>query len=297
MRTRLSGGRVARRAARERHSRARRAFGALEGMSTASAHLVAPARARASARRGVRRAHGGATEPPRGQLRARNSASASASSSARDDDARANLAVFVSGGGSNMRAIHDACERGEVRGRVACVVTNAATCGGAEWARERGIPVLIYPAKKNETGGLTADALVDALTREHGVEFVLLAGYLRLIPPELCRAYENRMVNIHPALLPAFGGKGMHGENVHKAVVASGARFTGPTIHFVNEAFDEGKILAQTVVPVFDDDDASAVAARVLAQEHILFPRVVAAMCEDRIRFRSDGVPFIVDAE
>jgi len=179
---------------------------------------------------------------------------------------------------------------------VACVVTNAATCGGAEWARARGIPVLIYPAKKNDTDGMTADALVDALTGEHGAKFVLLAGYLRLIPPELCRAYENRMVNIHPALLPAFGGKGMHGENVHKAVVASGARFTGPTIHFVNEAFDEGKILAQTVVPVLDDDDASAVAARVLAQEHILFPRVVAAMCEDRVRFRPDGVPFIVDA-
>lgn len=196
-----------------------------------------------------------------------------------------------------MRAIHAACESGAVRGRIACVVTNAADCGGAAWARERGVAVLEYPPKKNASGGLTADDLVTALRDAHGVDFVLLAGYLRLIPPELCRAYENKMVNIHPALLPAFGGKGMHGENVHKAVVASGARFTGPTIHFVNEEFDKGKIIAQAVVPVRDDDDHRAVAARVLEQEHILFPRVVAALCDDRVRFRDDGVPYIIDTE
>jgi phosphoribosylglycinamide formyltransferase len=207
------------------------------------------------------------------------------------------LAVFVSGGGSNMRAIHDACEDGRVRGKIAVVVTNASDCGGANWARERGIPVLIYPPKKSDVGGLTAMELTDALTATHGAKFVLLAGYLRLIPPELCRAYENRMLNIHPALLPAFGGKGMHGENVHKAVVDSGARFTGPTIHFVNEEFDKGKIVAQAVVPVLADDDYSAVAARVLKQEHALFPKVVAALCDDRVKFRPDGVPYIVDSD
>jgi phosphoribosylglycinamide formyltransferase len=208
----------------------------------------------------------------------------------------ANLAVFVSGGGSNMRAIHAACEDGRVDGRIAVVVTNATDCGGATWARERGIPVLIYPPKKTDTNGMKADELVDALTREHAAKFVLLAGYLRLIPPELCRAYEDAMVNIHPALLPAFGGKGMHGENVHRAVVASGVRYSGPTIHFVNEEFDKGKIIAQTAVPVFHSDDASAVAARVLEQEHLLFPRVVAALCDDRVRFRDvDGVPYIID--
>ena len=195
-----------------------------------------------------------------------------------------------------MRAIHAACEGGRVRGRVAVVVTNASDCGGANWARARGIDVLIYPPKKTDIDGLTPDALVRALTHTHGAKFVLLAGYLRLIPAELCRAYENRMLNIHPALLPAFGGKGMHGENVHKAVVASGVRYTGPTIHFVNEEFDKGKIIAQTAVPVLDSDDYSAVAARVLEQEHILFPRVVAALCDDRIKFREDGVPYIVDA-
>lgn len=195
-----------------------------------------------------------------------------------------------------MRAIHAACEDGRVNGRIAVVVTNATDCGGATWARERGIPVLIYPPKKTDTNGMTANELVDALTREHAAKFVLLAGYLRLIPPELCRAYQDAMVNIHPALLPAFGGKGMHGDNVHRAVVASGVRYSGPTIHFVNEEFDKGKIIAQTAVPVFQSDDASAVAARVLEQEHLLFPRVVAALCDDRVRFRDvDGVPFIID--
>ena len=195
-----------------------------------------------------------------------------------------------------MRAIHAACEDGRVNGRIAVVVTNATDCGGAAWARERGISVLIYPPKKTDANGMTANELVDALTREHAAKFVLLAGYLRLIPPELCRAYEDAMVNIHPALLPAFGGKGMHGDNVHRAVVASGVRYSGPTIHFVNEEFDKGKIIAQTAVPVFHSDDASAVAARVLEQEHLLFPRVVAALCDDRVRFRDDdGVPYIID--
>jgi len=193
-----------------------------------------------------------------------------------------------------MRAIHAACEDGRARGKIAVVVTNASECGGAAWARERGIPVLIYPPKKTDVDGLTPDALVRALTVTHGAKFVLLAGYLRLIPPELCRAYENRMVNIHPALLPAFGGKGMHGENVHKAVVASGARFTGATIHFVNEAFDEGKIIAQAAVPVRADDDYAAVAARVLEREHALYPKIVAALCDGRVRFRSDGVPVVI---
>ena len=106
-------------------------------------------------------------------------------------------------------------------------------------------------------------------------------------------------MNIHPALLPSFGGKGMHGENVHKAVVASGVRYTGPTIHFVNEEFDKGKIIAQSVVPYFGGTrlQRRVPGARVLEQEHLLFPRVVAAMCDDRVRFRPDGVPYIVDSD
>ena len=102
------------------------------------------------------------------------------------------------------------------------------------------------------------------------------------------------MLNIHPALLPAFGGKGMHGHHVHEAVVDSGARYSGPTIHFVNEEFDKGKIVAQRVVPVLPGDTPEDVAARVLKEEHKVFPHVVAALVDGRIEFRDDGVPVII---
>ena len=129
------------------------------------------------------------------------------------------------------------------------------------------------------------------------MEYVLLAGYLRLIPPQLCRAYEDKMLNVHPALLPAFGGKGMHGHHVHEAVVASGARFSGPTVHFVNEEFDKGKIVAQRHVDVKPGMDADDVAAKVLAEEHLVFAHVTAALVDGRIRFREDGVPVIVGVD
>ena len=175
-------------------------------------------------------------------------------------------------------------------------MSNAPDCGGVTWARENGVPTLTYPPSKAErerNEGLDPNELVAALERAR-VSHVCLAGYLRLIPPELCRRYENKMLNVHPALLPAFGGKGMHGQAVHAAVVASGARFTGPTIHFVNERFDDGKILAQRVVPVLPTDTPQDVAARVLAEEHRVFPHALAALVEGRVEFREDGVPRIV---
>ena len=156
------------------------------------------------------------------------------------DRPKAKVAVFVSGGGSNLRALHAAMLDGRVHAEVVAVVSNKPDCGGVSWAEDLGIPTLAYPPKKTDADGLTPDDLVHQLVDVHGAEYVCLAGYLRLIPPGLCRAYERRMLNIHPALLPAFGGKGMHGHHVHEAVVASGARFSGPTVHFVNEKFDEG---------------------------------------------------------
>lgn len=149
------------------------------------------------------------------------------------------LAVFVSGGGSNFRAIEQACLHGEIRARVAVVVTNMPNCGGAAFARERGIPVLVYPDSK-KVPGLSPEELVEKLRQEHEVDFVILAGYLKLIPSQLVRAYPRRMLNIHPGLLPAFGGPGLYGLRVHSAVVQSGARISGPTVHFVDEEYDTG---------------------------------------------------------
>ena len=240
--------------------------------------------------------------------RARVARSASTSSS--DDDARddqskkkkekkKNIAVFISGGGSNMKAIHAACESGQINGQISVVITSSSTAGGVEWAMGRDVPVLLYPGAKDvpESERISPAELDEYLKNDYKIDVVVLAGYLRLIPPELCRTFENKMVNIHPALLPAFGGKGMHGAKVHEAVVKSGARFTGPTVHFVNENFDEGKIVAQRSIRIDPSWTADEVQRRVLKEEHDVFPEVVAALCDDRIEFREeDGVGVIVDA-
>ncbi|KAG7656053.1 Formyl transferase N-terminal [Arabidopsis suecica] len=206
---------------------------------------------------------------------------------------RKKLAVFVSGGGSNFRKIHEGCSDGSVNGDVVLLVTNKKDCGGAEYARSNGIPVLVFPkAKREPSDGLSPSELVDVL-RKYGVDFVLLAGYLKLIPVELVQAFPKRILNIHPALLPAFGGKGLYGIKVHKAVIESGARYSGPTIHFVDEEYDTGRILAQSAVRVIANDTPEELAKRVLHEEHKLYVEVVGAICEERIKWREDGVPLI----
>jgi len=205
---------------------------------------------------------------------------------------RKNLAVFVSGGGSNFRSIHQAILKGPVQGEIVVLVTNKPGCGGADYARDNNIPVILFPNMKEKPDSLSADDLVTTL-RRYKVDFILLAGYLKLIPLELVRAYSRSILNIHPSLLPAFGGKGYYGMKVHQAVIASGARYSGPTIHFVDEHYDTGCILAQRVVPVLANDTANELAARVLRQEHQLYVEVVEALCEERIVWREDGVPLI----
>ena len=160
-----------------------------------------------------------------------------------------------------------------------------------------GFQVAVYPPGKHTDETAVCGSpreLVDAL-ESHGVDLVVLAGYMKLVPVEVVKAYEKRMLNIHPGLLPGpFGGHGMYGMNVHAAVVASGSRYTACTVHYVSEVYDTGPILAQAVVPVYIDDTPERVAARVLKQEHELFPRCVRAYCDDRIGWREDGVPYIV---
>ncbi|KAK3142591.1 hypothetical protein QOZ80_4BG0348660 [Eleusine coracana subsp. coracana] len=205
---------------------------------------------------------------------------------------RKRLAVFVSGGGSNFRSIHEAAMGGAVHGDVVALVTDKPGCGGAEHARSNGIPVVVFPKSKSAPQGISVSELLETL-RGYEVDFVLLAGYLKLIPAELVREYPRSILNIHPSLLPAFGGKGYYGLKVHNAVIASGARYSGPTIHFVDEHYDTGKTLAQRVVPVLANDTPESLAARVLHEEHQVYVEAVAALCDDRIVWREDGVPLI----
>ncbi|XP_030471198.1 phosphoribosylglycinamide formyltransferase, chloroplastic-like [Syzygium oleosum] len=206
------------------------------------------------------------------------------------------LAVFVSGRGSNFRAIHEACVAGTISGEVAAVVTEKSGCAGAVFARDMDIPVLLFPKTKQDPDALSASDLIVAL-RRYEVDFILLAGYLKLIPIELIKSFPKSIINTHPSLLPAFGGKGYYGMKVHDSVIASGARYSGPTIHFIGEHYDRGCILAQRVIPVLANDTAEELATRVLQVEHRLYVETVAALCEERIVWREDGIPLIRSIE
>ncbi|HEX9054559.1 MAG TPA: phosphoribosylglycinamide formyltransferase [Gemmatimonadales bacterium] len=185
------------------------------------------------------------------------------------------LAVAISGRGSNLAALLAALPAGGGSGagggpaEVVLALSNRAAAG-LELARERGIPALVLadPADGREW--------LDALAA-HRADLIVLAGYLKLVPPEVVERYRGRIINIHPALLPAFGGPGMYGRRVHEAVLASGAAVSGATVHLVDEVYDRGRILAQARVPVRPGDTPDTLAARVLEVEHRLLPAVVLA--------------------
>ncbi len=181
------------------------------------------------------------------------------------------LAVFVGtrGRGSNLRAIHDACERGEVPARVALVVGTRADSGAIEWGREAGLPTVVV-----EPGEGYGTRLVETLAQA-GIEWICLAGYLRLLPAEVLKAFPNKVLNIHPALLPKHGGKGMYGIHVHEAVLAAGDGESGCTVHTVTERYDEGEPILQLRCPVLPDDTPESLAARVLALEHQAYPEAL----------------------
>lgn len=191
-----------------------------------------------------------------------------------------NLAIFVSGRGSNFLAVLDAIARGSLDARVCLVVTSRGDAPAAARATERGIPVHVASGE-----GSTAAALLSALAAQQA-DFIALCGYMKLIPAEVVQRFPNRMLNIHPALLPAFGGKGMYGMHVHEAVLASGARISGATVHIVSEEYDRGPIVLQRTVEVRDDDTPETLAARVLEIEHHLLPHALSLFADGRIEVR-----------
>ncbi len=193
------------------------------------------------------------------------------------------VAVFASGGGTNLQALLDREADGTAY-RVALVVSDRPDAGALERARNAGRGAVVVPVKDRPPAEVESDIL-DAL-QSHGIEMILLAGYLRLVPLRVVRAYRRRMLNVHPALLPAFGGAGMWGMHVHRAVLEAGVNTSGLTVHFVAEAYDTGPTLAQWPVPVLPDDDDEALARRILRVEHALYPEaadyLARAIAEDR---------------
>jgi formyltetrahydrofolate-dependent phosphoribosylglycinamide formyltransferase len=204
---------------------------------------------------------------------------------------RTRIAVVASGGGSNLRALLDYfAELGERRaGDVVLVASNRSDAGALARARTARIETAVISAD-----GGDLEALLDA----HAIDLVVLAGYLKFVPVAVTRRFAGRIVNVHPALLPQFGGPGMYGARVHRAVLAARATTSGPTVHFVDEVYDHGAVIAQWRVPVRPTDDEHTLAARVLRAEHLLYPRVVQAVAAGECRLAKDGrvdPPFVLD--
>jgi len=200
------------------------------------------------------------------------------------------IAILVSGHGrgSNMAAIIDACQRGEIDGQVVLVIGTRDEAPALQRATEKGVSTeVVSPSKLGEEE--YARRLLQTLG-DAQVDLVCLAGFMRLLPPPVVHAYAGRVMNIHPALLPLFGGKGMYGEHVHRAVLESGMKVSGCTVHFVDEHYDTGPIIVQRCVPVEEEDTWETLAARVLAQEHQAYVQAVQLFAQGRLRIEGKRV-------
>jgi len=194
------------------------------------------------------------------------------------------IGVLISGSGTNLQAMINAIEAKRLDAKIQVVLSNRADAYGLVRAKKHGIPVEVLDHKTFPSREAFDQAVVDIL-RARDVELAVLAGFMRLLSPVFVAAYSNRIMNIHPALLPAFPG--LH---VQQKAVEHGVRFSGCTVHFVNEACDEGPIIMQAVVPVFPDDTAETLAARILEQEHRIYPRAIQLYSEGRLRIEGRKV-------
>ena len=190
------------------------------------------------------------------------------------------LAVLVSGGGSNLQSIIDQTKNGILKdiAEVVIVISNNPSAYGLERAKKENIESVALDYKNMDKK--TYDEQLYKLIKESGADLICLAGYLKKVPDTIVKEYKSRILNIHPALLPKFGGKGMYGHFVHEAVVKAKEKKSGPTVHYVDENYDTGSIILQTEVPVYETDTPEDVAARVLVQEHIIFPQAIKKVIE-----------------
>lgn len=201
------------------------------------------------------------------------------------------IAVFASGGGSNLQALIDRFHVSrESPVRIALVVSDRENAGALTRAREAGIYATVIEVGRRPVDFIARETL--AALEGADVDLVALAGYLRLVPPAVIRRYRERVVNIHPALLPSFGGAGMYGLRVHRAVLDSGCTVTGPTVHYVDEEYDKGRVIAQWPVPVIAGDTPESLAARVLEVEHLLYPAAIELVARSILR----GMPVMPDS-
>ena len=190
------------------------------------------------------------------------------------------IVVFASGSGTNFQALIDAVESGKIEARIKGLVSNKSGIKALERAKKFGIDTFIIAPSSFENYEDYIRAMLEKL-REWKADLIVLAGYMIKIPSEVINEYSGRIVNIHPSLLPKYGGKGFYGINVHRAVIDNDEEESGCTVHIVTEDYDKGPILAREKVPVKNSDDPESLAKRVLKKEHFLLPKVVAELIED----------------
>ncbi len=202
-----------------------------------------------------------------------------------------NLAVLASGSGSNLQAIINSIEKKKLSARIVCVISNNSDSGALKIARKNKIPPIHLSHLQFKTEYEFEQVFISTL-QKFGVDLVVLAGYMKRLSPTIVRSYKNSIINIHPGILPFLGGKGMYGINVHRAVIDSGMKITAVSIHFVDEIYDHGPIIAQKPLSVLDEDTAESLQKRVLRVEHQLYPKVLQLFAEGRVSVK-DGKVYI----
>ena len=191
-----------------------------------------------------------------------------------------NIGVLISGGGTNLQAIIDETKSGGINGTVKLVISNKENAYGLERARLSGIKA-VYETNEDKIIGLL---------KENNIDLIVLAGYLKIITPKFVDEFRNKIINIHPSLIPSFCGKGYYGEKVHQGVIDYGAKVTGATVHYVYEGADTGAIIMQETVNVEQDDDAKSLAKRVLEVEHRILKESIRLFCENKLSIQGRRV-------
>lgn len=200
------------------------------------------------------------------------------------------VAILVSGAGSNLQALIDAWRAGQFKqANLSLVVSNKPCAGALERAQAAAIPVVCLDSK-DYSDRKKYDNLLLKVLKQYEIDIVCLAGFMRILSPMMVKAYRQRILNVHPSLLPSFGGDGMYGQRVHQAVIQSGVKYSGCTVHLVDEGTDTGPIVLQSVVPVLDHDHVNSLAEKVLIEEHRLYPRALELLSEDRLQIQGRRV-------
>jgi phosphoribosylglycinamide formyltransferase-1 len=206
------------------------------------------------------------------------------------------LGVLVSGGGTNLQSIIDNVKSGYLPAEVVIIISSKQGVYALERAKKHDIPGAVVIPKNYKTREEYEDELIKILN-SYDVDLVILAGYIRVLSPHFVRAFKDRIMNIHPALIPSFCGEGYYGEKVHKSVLDYGAKVTGATVHFVDEGADTGPIILQRAVPVKNDDTPETLAARVLKEEHRIYPDAIKLYAEGRLQINGRRVKIISKEE